>query len=141
MASSKNDSNISIVTSRLLDLILKMPFDERRALLKELEQKYATGKRDAIRKNYFMDVEFASGGRLFKGFIQNISSAGLFIETRESFEGGEKITLTFQLPDDQGNFKAEGEIVRIEPEGIGVKLNVSIDDFLESQEKGLDASF
>ena len=93
MASSdnhSNGSNISVVTARLFEIILDMPFQDRRTLLKELEAKHSQGRRKYARKPYFMPVDFATPNRAFSGFIQNISSGGLLIETRETLPVGDQ---------------------------------------------------
>ena len=76
MESSDNHSkepNISVVTARLFEIILDMPFKSRRILLKDLEAKHSQGRRRFARKPYFMPVDFATPDRAFSGFIQNIS--------------------------------------------------------------------
>jgi hypothetical protein len=71
-----NEPNISVVTARLFEIILDMPFKDRRTLLKEMEAKHSQGRRRFARKPYFMPVDFATPDRAFSGFIQNISSGG-----------------------------------------------------------------
>ena len=44
------DPNISVITARLFDLILKMPTLERQALLEELEDRMHEGRRTAPRE-------------------------------------------------------------------------------------------
>ena len=87
MANSKkqpNKLNISVITTRLVDLILKMSAKERQTLLNELEEKYKKGNREFSRKDYKKEVDFVLNERIFRGFIQNLSANGMFIETRES---------------------------------------------------------
>jgi Tfp pilus assembly protein PilZ len=128
--SSKQSSkpNISVITSRLVDLILKMNVKERQALLDELEEKIKKGNREFSRKDYKKQVDFVLNERIFRGFIQNLSSSGMFIETSESFSEGEKITLTFELPEPGEHIKVSGKIVRLIPGvGFGVKFNQVIE--------------
>lgn len=70
-------------------------------------------------------VDFAVHGRAYRGFIHNISVGGAFIETRESFAVGTKITMTFVSSKDQKPTKVTGEIVRSGPQGIGVRFKVA----------------
>ena len=128
--SSKQSSklNISVITSRLVDLILKMSAKERQALLDELEERYKKGNREFSRKDYKKQVDFVLNERIFRGFIQNLSSNGMFIETSDSFSEGEKITLTFELPEPGEHIKVSGKIVRLIPGvGVGVKFNKIIE--------------
>ena len=130
MESSDNHSkkpNISVVTARLFEIILDMPFQDRRTLLKELEAKHSQGRRKYARKPYFMPVDFATPNRAFSGFIQNISSGGLLIETRETLPVGEQLTLSFMRPKSRDYVKVGGEVVRKIPDGFGVKFHTQVE--------------
>ena len=119
-----NKSNISVITTRLVDLILKMSAKERQTLLNELEEKYKKGNREFSRKDYKKEVDFVLNERMFRGLIQNLSASGMFIETSESFSEGQRITLTFELPEPGEHIKVSGKIVRLIPDiGFGVKFN------------------
>jgi len=119
-----NKPNISVITTRLVDLILKMSAKERQTLLNELEEKYKKGNREFSRKDYKKEVDFVLNERMFRGLIQNLSASGMFIETSESFSEGQRITLTFELPEPGEHIKVSGKIVRlIQDIGFGVKFN------------------
>ena len=75
-STSAEKLSISAVTARIIEIVLAMPLDERRTLLKYLEEKHIAGRRKYPRKIYFMEVNFATSGRASGGFIQNISSDG-----------------------------------------------------------------
>ena len=123
-----NEPNISVVTARLFEIILDMPFKDRRILLKELEAKHTQGRRKFARRPYFMPVDFATGDRAFNGYIQNISSGGLLIETREPLSIGQQVILSFLRPKSREHIKVGGEVVRKVPNGLGVKFNACIED-------------
>jgi len=128
--SSKQDNqpNISIITTRLVDLILKMSPKERQTLLNELEEKFKKGNRKFSREDYNKEVDFVLNKRIFKGFIQNLSASGMFIETSESFSQGQIITLTFELPEPGEHIKISGKIIRLIPgAGFAVKFNKVIE--------------
>jgi hypothetical protein len=128
MASSdSNEPNISVITARLFEIILDMPFEDRLTLLKELEAKNSQGRRKFARKPYFMPVDFATPDRAFSGFIQNISSGGLLIETRETLPVGEQVTLSFMRPKSRDYIKVGGEVVRNMPDGFGVKFHAHVE--------------
>ena len=123
-----NNPNISVITTRLVDLILKMKAKERQTLLNELEEKYKKGNREFSRKDYKKEVDFVLNERMFRGFIQNLSASGMLIETSESFSEGQRITLTFELPEPREHIKVSGKIVRLIPDiGFGVKFNKVIE--------------
>ena len=123
-----SEPNISVVTARLFELILDMPFRDRRTLLKELEEKHSQGRRKSARKPYFMPIDFATPERAFSGYIQNISSGGLLIETRESLPVGQQLTLSFMRPKSRDYVKVGGEVVRTIRDGCGIKFNTNIED-------------
>ena len=130
MESSDNHSSepkISVVTARLFQIILDMPFKDRRILLKDLEAKHSQGRRRFARKPYFMPVDFATPDRAFSGFIQNISSGGVFIETRETLPVGQQVTLSFMRPKSRDYVKVGGEVVREIPDGFGVKFHANVE--------------
>jgi len=122
-----NEPNISVVTARLFEIILDMPFKDRRILLKELEAKHSQGRRKFARRPYFMPVDFATPDRAFNGYIQNISSGGLLIETREPLSVGQQVILSFLRPKSREQVKVGGEVVRKIPNGLGVKFNACIE--------------
>ena len=130
------DPNISVITARLFDLILKMPTLERQALLEELENRIHAGRRTARREKYFKDVDFATKDRVFRGFIQNISADGVLIETSESLSEGQQITLAFELPNTNEHVKISGKIARVLPDGgFGVKFDSSIASLSSTEDK------
>ena len=125
-STSAEKLNISAVTARIIEIVLAMPVDERRTLLKYLEEKHITGRRKFPRKTYFMEVNFATPDRASSGFIQNISSDGVFVETKEPHTVGQHLTLSFRLPNSEDHIRVNGEIVRVSPQGIGVKPGTNL---------------
>lgn len=122
MTDSIIQSNTSPVTTRLIELINNISETQRRALLGMLEDWQNTKRRDHPRKPCLMAVDYAAEDRVFKDFIHNISSGGVFVETNESFSVGQDITMTFSLPHYEEPVKITGEIVWSAPHGIGVKF-------------------
>ena len=57
-------------------------------------------------------------------FFQDMSNSGVFIKTSQSFSEGQRILMTFMSPDNQQPFKINGEIVRVMPDGVGVKFKM-----------------
>ena len=126
-------SNISAITARLFGLILKMPIEERRKLMEDLEARQGAQQRQFSRKDYFMSVQSVVNERLYDGFIKNISPAGIFIEIAhedvKSIRVGDPIILTFKHPDSQKPLKITGEVVRMEEGGIGVSFHQLLNTF------------
>ena len=112
------------VFDRLFELILGMPEDEQAALLRQLEEKGSKGKRKHFRKPFLVVVDYASGDRAYRDFIQNISRGGVFIETRMPFSVGQEVSLTFALPYYQKHIKIAGKVARASDQGIGVTFRM-----------------
>jgi len=131
--------NESRITARLIELIKSMPEDEQRTLLKDLEEKPFEGRRNQVRKPFLMAVDYSTQDHVYKDFIQDISTGGVFIQTHMPFTIGQEVSLTFPLPNYQKHIKIVGEIVRSTAQGVGVKFKMADQDqaamitsFLES---------
>jgi type IV pilus assembly protein PilZ len=97
-----------------------------RNLLERLEkwqQSKVAEKRKHPRKSSFIPVDCSSEGVSFTDFIQDISNGGIFIQTNGNFYVGQQITLIFSLPKAEEEINIDGEVVRLDSEGIGVKFN------------------
>lgn len=120
---------------RLYNLISEMSADEQKAFLEELEGRQAKKKRKHPRKECLLTVNYATEGRAYQNFIQDISTAGAFIETREPFSVSDEILLTISYSNEQRPFKITAEVVRTSPEGVGVKfkkLSQTQEEFINS---------
>lgn len=133
--SKLNKMTVSAATSRLISIILKMTPNEIMDILKIVEEKEHEKKRRSPRIDYFMAVDYVVGERAYNGFINNISSEGVFIETKENFPSGTEITLTFPLPNSQGHIRVTGKVVRQEKNGIGVAFDMDIQSILENRKE------
>lgn len=136
--SPKNQNSISAVTAQLFDIILKMPIKERRELLEQLKAQRDKRTRKFGRKDYLMCVEFTVKGAFYTGFINNISSGGVFIEClpdhARRMAKGDPILLTFNHPDKQLHIKISGEIVRVNDNGVGVSFDKLLQDLIIPEE-------
>jgi uncharacterized protein (TIGR02266 family) len=136
MTTLGKEVNHSDLTTRLLELFKRMSEDEQRALLREIEHRLSTGRREHVRKPFFMVVDYSAEDRIHKDFIQNISVGGVFIETRMPFSVGQQVSLSFPLPNYQKYLKILGEVVRTSSQGIGVKFK-TVDEDQEAMIKSL----
>jgi len=139
MTTFEIEPNESRITARLIELIKSMPEDEQRTLLKDLEEKPFEGRRKKVRKPFLMAVDYSTQDHVYKDFIQDISTGGVFIQTHMPFTIGQEVSLTFPLPNYQKHIKIVGEIVRSTAQGVGVKFKMADQDqaamitsFLES---------
>ena len=137
MNTSRKDDNISVVTSKLIGLILKMPLEDRRRLLTEVERNHE-GQRNFIRRkhdrqDYMIHIDYMVSDRLYNGFAINLSANGAFIESPKNllpnFSQGDQVILSFEHPTKQEHMKITGEVARIDKVGIGVMFDQAILDW------------
>ena len=69
-----------------------------------------------------MVIDYSVQDRTYKDFIKNISTGGVFIETRMTIGAGQKIVMSFTLPSCRKHVKITGEIAQTNLQGIGVKF-------------------
>jgi len=124
MAASGKQVNNSSVTDAVA-WITEMCQDTERTGLEELEDMVFEGKRKHTRKPLLTVVDYATQGHAYRDFLKNISAGGVFIETSLPIAIGQELSLTFALPTHRKHIKITGEVVRISPQGIGVKFKVA----------------
>ena len=88
----------------------------------EGRQRMPDGKRKHARKPLYNIVDYATRDGFHKDFLKDLSVGGVFIETNFAFSIGQGVLLTFPLLKAQKQIKINGEIVRINKDGIGVKF-------------------
>jgi PilZ domain len=126
----ENDLQYPTVTHRIFQLITGMSDDERRTLLRLLENGLLKGKcrRGFFRKPLRLPVNYAIGEQTYRNYIKDISLSGVFIFTRTAFEAGQQIKIFFSNNDNTSPVKMMGKVARATPEGIGVEfLSPNID--------------
>ncbi len=82
--------------------------------------------REHARKELSIYALFMLGSYFFKDYITNISAGGLFLETKTPATVGGAVTIAFTLSDNEDPIEVEGEIVRVKPNGFGVKFDVPL---------------
>ena len=90
----------------------------------ELELKLPNERREYTRKSFITAVDFVCRGRAYRGFTQDLSVNGLYIQTSGAFSVGQEVTLTFQFPGTQEHIKITGCIARVTDTGIGVQFDM-----------------
>jgi Tfp pilus assembly protein PilZ len=84
------------------------------------------GKREHARKDLSVYALFMVGNFFFRDYITNISAGGLFLETTTPATVDEKVTIAFTLSNNEDPIEVEGKIVRVKPNGFGVKFDESL---------------
>ena len=106
-------------------LIAEMCQNAERTDLEALEDIVFEGNRKHARKALMAVVDYATQDQAYRDFIKNISAGGVFIETSVPASIGQELSLTFALPYHQAHIKITGEVVRISPQGIGVRFKAA----------------
>ncbi len=117
------------MVGRAVELLQRMPVEKLADLVNDLEKSAAArmkldGDRKDLRINCLISVDYSDSDRFFKDYIQDISSGGVFIKTREPFSIGEEIVLSMSLSGDENAFRMPAEVVRTSAEGIGVRFKI-----------------
>ena len=112
------------VTHRLFKAITDMSDDERRTLLRLLETGLLKGKcrRSYFRKQKRLPVAYANKRDIYRNLTRDISLGGVFILTTLPFQIGEELRILFKSEGEGNLIRFLGKVVRITPEGIGVKF-------------------
>ncbi|UCD32313.1 MAG: PilZ domain-containing protein [Desulfobacterales bacterium] len=124
MNSQNQEIKGASVTDQLIERIKRMTLENQEVLLHELDGRQDRKRRQHDRKTFFMSVDYVVQDRYFRDFIQDVSDTGVFIKTSQNVLPGQQILMTFMSPDNQKPFKISGDVVRVTPEGIGVKFIV-----------------
>ena len=119
-----------LTIGRLVELIYKMPASRLKTLLGQLEKEVpekSTGEseRRHVRVDCFVSVDYTDSERVFKDYIEDISTSGVFIKTREAFSVGEEIVLSMSISREGSAFKIPAIVVRAAPDGIGVRFKIT----------------
>jgi len=119
------------VNPRLYELVSNMSEEEIQELIEELEERTQAKfmeKRNYARKPTFLFADCSSHKIAFSDFIQNISADGLFIETKIPLFIDQALSITFTLPGDEFPTKIKGNVVRLDPKGVGVHFDAILQD-------------
>ena len=108
------------ITARLVDIISEMTIEQQLELLSALDTKAYRGGRSDFRRNRQIVVDYQVNDRIHRDFIQNISTTGVFIETRSPPAVGEIIKLSFSLAEGKKPIIISGRIVRSNDHGFAV---------------------
>lgn len=136
-----------VLTAHLFKLIIDLSEEQQNHLLDRLgemvseevpEKTITLDEREAPRKTCTIAVNFESQGNRFQDTILDISAAGVFIQTEESLEVGQGITLRFSFSGTEENLDISGEIVWRNSRGIGVKFFDLTPDHFERIKRFVD---
>lgn len=119
------------ISDRLFELISSMPEAEKRDLLEVLEIMHtskSTEKRKHHRKVPLTNMDCLMHEIVLKNCIQNISQAGVFIETAHSFNIGQKLSMAIVLAGNEEALQLNGTIVRVDSDGVAIEFDETISE-------------
>ncbi len=124
----KATKTYNVVISKLFQIVIDLGEEQQEALLHHAEELLLKVKRSVIRKPCRIPINFAAYDRVFSNQIINISSTGLFIETKRPLLVGDEIVMTFRLEGFNKPLTVRGEIAHATRSGVGVEFrNISPD--------------
>ncbi len=74
------------------------------------------------RKRFASPIHFSAWNQFYAGLVKDISRGGIFIKSQDKFPVGQELTLVIPSPTTDKSLILSGEVVRINPEGFGVKF-------------------
>jgi len=116
----KDDYEDLSVFDQLVEIISKMTDAEQEKLLDVLRKRKPEEREQRI--SLYTETSFVVGSTTYRGFVLDMSSGGLFIETADPFEIGQEITINLKRSRDAKVIKVRGRIARVEHNGIGVQF-------------------
>jgi len=130
MANSQNELSLEEMEARINEIVSTMSESELKKFMIGLEKwwEFNRGKREHSRKNLSIYALFMLGSDFLRDNITNIGAGGLFLETKAPAAVGGAVTIAFTLPDKEDPIEVEGKIVRVKPNGFGVKFNEPLPD-------------
>ena len=143
------------VSTQLCKLIVEMPEDRQLLLLEQMGEipmmempvktvsleETETSMREHPRKPCLIKANYTVQGRDFRSYILDISIGGVFVETNEKVQIGQKIVLNFSLPSHPQPFGLTGTVAWSGPRGFGVRfdgMNPHQQDLLQNYVKRKD---
>ncbi len=71
---------------------------------------------------YTTAVRLEDANGAWDGQVRDISAEGMFIEPTRTLPRGERLKVAFQLRHSRRAFDMAGEIKRVTPEGVGIRI-------------------
>jgi len=115
----------NIRIAKLLDVILNMNEKQQETILQHAEELVRGDRRISDRKSCHLQVDFATTERTHKGYIKNISTKGVFIESRVPIIIGEAVLMVFKVNRASKAVKLKGEIAHASRWGIGIEFTAT----------------
>ena len=110
----------------MLDEIIQRIHNLTRVQQKEILELLRTwqigSQRDYQRLKTATDIDVVTRTRVIQSNARDISASGIFVRVKGRFDPGENVRLVFSIPGYDKPFKLEGQIVRVEEEGVAIRF-------------------
>jgi hypothetical protein len=110
-----------LLIARFFLLINQLSEADLLRFMNRYEQKQFARLREFPRVPCNFTLDLAADGRAINCFARDISAGGIFVESCETFNMEQPVSICFSLDDDRLALKLKGRVVRLEHEGIGIK--------------------
>lgn len=115
---------LDMTSGQKLDLLEKLgeiPQEETTITTIQLDE-IEPAMRSNPRKSCLIKAKYKIDNRLFENYIIDISNDGGFIETADTFKVPTPIIINFELPGCADMLKLQGNVIRSDSLGIGIKF-------------------
>jgi len=109
------------VIEQLMKLTDELPEQQKEELLRLVGRWDTLGGR-ARRTVYSDQIPFVSASGVHYGYARNLSRSGIFIESDDTFNTGDKLIVTLVLLGTAASIEVLGEVKRIAKDGIAVRF-------------------
>jgi len=123
----------------LTEIAYRLPGEQANALL-ELIDSWAKNARQSPRRQFHEHIHFSSDGKSHAGHAKDLSTAGIFIEGKDSFAIGDQVKIKLDIATSPTPVEIRGTVVRHTGLGIGIRFNYEnsadknlIDDFIHNR--------
>lgn len=121
----------------------KAPARAKRATKTTAKKKKSKEDRDGHRVPIQLLVDYKAEGHYLFDFCRDLSSGGVFIQTKTPLNTGSDIELTFTIPDSKETLNTKGKVIWVQGavenrEDLQPGMGVQFDAFSESQRVLLD---
>lgn len=101
-----------------------MTVDNQQAGPDQVAETDSVKKRHHPRKAFRLNVRMSHGGSSSEYFARDISLGGVFVETTEKLEAGQKVEISLPFANQNRHIKMNGKVVRITDDGIGIQFDI-----------------
>ena len=114
LQAKKSEGLTEAESTQLADLESKIA-----VFLEPKSKTQAPPKRQSLRVDTSFEVNVSNAAEMKRLFIKNISGGGLYIESPDAHQIGQKLELKLKLPNSQSEIELKVEIAWLNPKGVG----------------------